>query len=71
MPEGDKLTTKEKSLFAKFSLLNIETILKGISNTESNNASAIRKSMIDLKDSFNGRVNKMDIGIAISVTSAM
>jgi len=31
---GDKFTTKEKILFANFSLLNIEMILKGIPNTE-------------------------------------
>lgn len=34
MPTGTRFTIKEKILLAKFSLLNIETILKGMANKE-------------------------------------
>ena len=47
MAKGDTLTIKEKDLFAKLSLLNIETILKGIPNMESRKRRGEINSMID------------------------
>ncbi|MUK89298.1 sodium:proton antiporter [Ornithinibacillus sp. L9] len=69
---GDKFTIKEKILLAKFSLLNIDIILKGVPNTEAKNASDIKACRIDSALSFEVLDDMyVQVGITIIVASAV
>ncbi|WP_176527686.1 sodium:proton antiporter [Bacillus sp. AFS023182] len=69
---GSEFTIKAKLLLAKFSLLNIETMLKGMPNKEVKNASDIKTLRIDstLSSEVIDEMNR-EVGITIIVVSAV
>ncbi|TNP12335.1 sodium:proton antiporter [Bacillus tropicus] len=69
---GNKLPNKTKILLDKFSLLNIETKLKGIANKEAKNVTDIKTFKIDSIFSFEDIANiYKDIGIIVIEVNAV